>query len=166
MDLTSFFQWLDVTAGSVYIRESIMLYPLIETTHVLTLCLFMGMTALFDLRLLGVTLRGVSVTVAANRLLFWSRIGFTVMAISGILLFYSGPVKASGNPFFQIKMVLITLAGLNVMVFHLLTFPRVAAWDSDPKPPAKARLAGLLSLIFWSGVVICGRMQAYNWFDK
>jgi len=166
MDLASFFQWLEGTAGSVYIRESTLFYPFVETTHVLTLCLFLGMTALFDLRLLGVALRGVTVSEAANRLLFWSRIGFTVMAISGMLLFYSGPVKASGNPFFQVKMVLITLAGLNVMLFHLLTFPRVADWDNDAKPPARARLAGLLSLIFWSGVVICGRMQAYNWFDK
>jgi hypothetical protein len=88
------------------------------------------------------------------------------MVISGMLLFYSGPVKAAANPFFRVKMILIILAGLNVMLFHLRTFPHVAAWDNDPKPPVMARVAGLLSLIFWSGVVICGRMQAYNWFDK
>jgi hypothetical protein len=149
----------------VYIRESLLFYPLVETTHVLTLCLFLGMTALFDLRLLGVALRSVAVSEAASRLLPWARAGFTLMAISGILLFYSGPVKASANPFFRVKMALITLAGLNATLFHLFTLPRAAGWDQDPKPPARARLAGLISLVLWSGVVICGRLQAYNWFD-
>lgn len=165
MDLITFFKWLEGTTGSIAIRESTMLYPLVETTHVLSLCMFLGMTALFDLRLLGVALREVRVSEAADRLLPWSRLGFALMVISGMLLFYSGPVKASGNIFFQIKMVLIALAGLNVLVFHMTTLPRVAGWDNDAKPPARARLAGLASLVLWSGVVICGRMQAYNWFE-
>ena len=164
MDLSSFFRWLEATSGSVYIRESIIVYPLIETTHVLTLTLFLGLIALLDLRLLGVGLRGVPVSQVAGRLLPWALFGFALMAISGMLLFYSGPVKAAGNIFFQIKVVMIALTGVNALLFHLTIHKRVAAWDNDPAPPARAKLAGVLSLLLWSGVVICGRMQAYNWF--
>jgi hypothetical protein len=81
-------------------------------------------------------------------------------------LFYSGPVRAAGNIFFRIKMIMIVLAGVNALVFHFTIYRRVAAWDADPAPPLRARLAGIFSLFLWSGVVICGRMQAYNWFDK
>jgi hypothetical protein len=87
------------------------------------------------------------------------------MAVSGLLLFYSGPVKAANNIFFQVKMVLILLAGVNALLFHFTIYRRVAAWDSAASPPARAKLAGVLSLALWCGVVICGRMQAYNWFQ-
>ena len=166
MDLLPFFQRLEGTAGSITIRESTLLYPLIETTHVLMLCLFLGMIALLDLRLLGMGLRGVPVSEVAGRLLPWALAGFGLMAASGMLLFYSGPVRASGNIFFKIKMSMLALAGMNALLFHFTIYRRVADWDSNPIPPPRARLAGFCSLLLWSGVVICGRMQAYNWFDQ
>ena len=165
MDLHSFFQWLEATGGSVAIRESTMMYPLIETTHVLTLCLFLGLVAMLDLRLIGIGLRGVPVSEVAAKLLPWALFGFVLMSISGALLFYSGPLKAANNIFFRIKLIMILLTGVNALLFHLTIHKRVASWDTDPIPPPRARMAGYLSLVLWSGVVICGRMQAYNWFN-
>ena len=75
-------------------------------------------------------------------------------------------MRASANIFFQIKMGLISLTGVNALGFHFTVYRRVAIWDCEPIPPLRARLAGYFSLLLWSGVVICGRMQAYNWFDK
>ena len=164
MNLLPFMQWLEATPGSVAIRESIMLYPLVETTHVLTLGLFLGMIALLDLRLLGVGLRGVPVSEVAGRFLPIALIGFVIMAVSGGLLFYSGPLRAYSNFFFRIKMVMIALTGVNAFLFHITIYRRVAAWDADPVPPLRAKVAGLLSLLLWCGVVISGRMQAYKWF--
>jgi hypothetical protein len=57
------------------------------------------------------------------------------------------------------------LAGLNVWIFHSRVYPKVADWDADPVPPKSARVAGALSLALWVGVVVSGRMIAYNWFD-
>jgi len=164
--MVPFLQWLENTDGSVFIRESLLFYPFVETTHVLTLCLFLGLIAMLDLRLAGLALRGIPVSEVAGKLLPWAFIGFALMATSGLLLFYSSPVKAAANIFFRIKVVMIALAGINALLFHFTIYRRVAAWDNDPAPPARARLAGYASLLLWSGVVICGRMQAYNWFDK
>ena len=166
MNLLPFFQWLEGTGWSVAIRESTMLYPVIETTHVLMLCLFLGMIALLDFRLLGVGLRGVPVSQVAGQLLPWALVGFLFMAGSGMLLFYSGPVRAFGNIFFRIKMAMIVLTGINALLFHFTIYRRVAEWDCDAMPPWRARLAGFFSLLLWCGVVISGRLQAYNWFDK
>ncbi len=164
MDLTAILNWLEASQGSIYIRESTIVYPIIETTHVLTLCLFLGLIALLDLRLVGVGLKGVPVSQVASRLLPWALFGFVIMAISGTLLFYSGPIKAAGNIFFKVKMVMIILTGINALLFHLTIEKRIASWDNDPVPPMRARLAGYASIILWCGVVISGRMQAYNWF--
>ena len=163
--LPAFFEWLENTSGSIAIRESIMFYPLVETTHVLTLCLFLGMIAMLDLRLLGLALRRVPASQVAGRLLPWAAAGFVVMVISGGLLFYSGPVRASRNIFFQVKMVMLVMAGLNAFVFHRGIYRKIAVWDQDAVTPARAKVAGFLSLLLWAGVVVAGRMQAYNWFD-
>ena len=165
MDVLAWMEWLNETAGSIAIRESILFYPFVETTHVLSLALFLGMIAMLDLRLVGAGLRTVPVSAVAGRLLPWAYVGFALMVISGILLFYSGPVRAYGNIFFRVKMVAIVLAGLNAFAFHKTIFQQVAEWDADATPPPRARMAGAFSLVLWSAVVICGRMQAYNWFD-
>ena len=165
MNLLPFIQWLESTSGSLFIRESTLLYPVVETTHVLSLCLFLGLIAMLDLRLVGVGMRSVAVSEVAGRLLPLAFVGFALMAISGALLFYSGPLKAFHNIFFRVKMVLIALTGLNALLFHFTIYRRVASWDQDASPPARAKLAGVLSLTLWCGVVICGRMQAYNWFN-
>ncbi len=166
MDLIPFFQWLENTPGSIYIRESLIFYPLVETTHVLALCLFLGLIAMLDLRLTGLGLRDIPVSQVAGRFLPWALCGFALMAVSGVLLFYSGPLKAAANIFFRVKMVLILLTGVNALIFHYTIYKRVVSWDAHPSPPARAKVAGVLSLMLWSGVVICGRMQAYNWFQK
>ena len=164
MNLDPFLQWLEATPGSLAIRESTMLYPLIETTHVLALCVFLGLIAMLDLRLTGIGLRSIPVSEIAGKLLPWAFFGFVLMAISGALLFYSGPIKAAANIFFRIKMVMMALTGVNALLFHFTIFRKVNAWDADPVPPKPARVAGMFSLALWCGVVICGRMQAYNWF--
>lgn len=165
MSLPELFEWLEGTWASVAIRESILFYPLVETSHVLTLCLFLGMTATWDLRLVGVAMRKVPVSEVIDRLFPWAIAGFVLMVISGSMLFVSSPVRASQNIFFQVKMVAIALAGLNAFVFHRTVFRWVSEWEHADIIPFRARAAGFASLALWSVVVICGRMQAYNWFD-
>ena len=165
MSLIEFFEWLGTTPWSVALLESLWVYPIVETTHVLTLCLFLGMIAMVDLRLVGLTLRDVPVSEVAGRLLPWALVGFALMVVSGLLLFYSNPLRAFENVFFRIKIVMIVLAGLNAFVFHTTVYRRVTVWDRAPVAPLRARAAGYLSLMLWAGVVVAGRMQAYSWFS-
>jgi hypothetical protein len=161
-----FCEWLANTDGSVALHESIYVYPVIESIHVLTLCLFLGLAVMLDLRLLGVGLARTPVSQLTERLMPWTVAGFVVMVISGALLFYGIPVRTYQNIFFRIKVVLLILSGLNAFVFHSTIYRRVAEWDTAPVPPLRARLAGGFSLLFWAGVVVAGRMIAYNWFDQ
>jgi hypothetical protein len=64
--LFSFCQWLAETPFSIGIRESTDVYPVIESVHVLSLCIFAGLLLLWDLGLIGITLRSV---------LLWSGVG-------------------------------------------------------------------------------------------
>ena len=166
MPLRAVFEWVGTTPWSVAIHESLWLYPIIESIHVLGICLFFGMVMLLDVRLLGITLRTVPVTDLTTRLLPWTFAGFVPMTITGLLLVYQDPLRAYDNYFFQAKCVMLVLAGLNALAFHTGIYKRVADWDRDPVAPFRARFAGAFSLLLWAGVIIAGRLIAYNWFQK
>jgi hypothetical protein len=43
--------------------------------------------------------------------------------------------------------------------------PGISGWDAAEVTPRAARRAGAISLLLWAGVIVAGRMTAYNWFD-
>jgi hypothetical protein len=117
MSLLRFCEWLAATPGSIALHESHYLYLIVLSVHVLTLCLFVGTTAMVDLRLLGLTMPGVRASEVVKSLLPWSAAGFLIMVISGALLFYAAPVLRYQNIFFRAKMAVLVLAGVNAWVF-------------------------------------------------
>ena len=162
MSFLIFCQWLQDTALSTGIRESVWVFPVIEGTHVLALTLSVGLIAAIDLRLFGVVLRRVPASELSKQLLPWAMAGFAVMFITGILLFVSLPMKCYESILFTIKMSFLALAAVNAFVFHITIYRSMSKWDNDAVPPLGARLAGLLSLILWMGVIVAGRNMAYR----
>jgi hypothetical protein len=165
VSLLAFCEWLAATEGSTALRESLFMYPLVESTHVLFLLLFMGLTVVWDLRLVGLAFTGVSITEMNDRLLPWVRIGFAVMVATGILLFYGIPVRTYQSVWFRAKVIFLIAAMLNIWYFHARVYPSVTSWNTDKRLPWIARRAGLASLILWAGIIVFGRFIAYNWFD-
>ncbi len=163
--MLDFLTWLAGTSWSVALRESLYVWPFVESTHVLSLGLFAGTAAMLDLRLLGLALTRVPVTALTGRLLPWTRAGFAIMVATGLLLLFSNPVRYYHNIFFRIKVVVLIIAGLNVWLFHSRVHRRVADWDLNPVAPRSARTAAIVSLVAWAVVVVAGRLIAYNWFD-
>jgi hypothetical protein len=163
--MAGFCKWLANTPGSIALHESLWVYPIVESVHVLVLCLFLGLTVMLDLRLLGVTFRGARVSEVAERLMPWMMAGFVLMVASGSLLFYAIPVRTFQNIFFRVKLAMLIAAGLNVWVFNSTIHRTVAVWDLDAVPPKRARVAAGLSLALWASIVVAGRMIAYSWFD-
>ena len=166
MSLLDFCQWLAATPASIALRESHYLYLAILATHVLTLCVFLGTALIIDLRLLGLMLRSVPVSEFLSRLLPWAVGGFVVMAASGSLMFFATPVDKYANLFFRAKLLLLVFAGITVWLFNRTVRRRIDEWDTDPVPPAAVRTAGGLSLVFWIGILVAGRMIPYQqyWF--
>ena len=155
-------EWLAATRWSVALHESIYVWPLLESLHVLCLALFAGTTAMLDLRLLGAAMTHIPASAFTQRLLPWTRGAFVIMVVTGVLLFTATPVTYYNDLSFRIKLVLMAAAGLNVWLFHARTRRRIADWDLAVIPPNAARVAALVSLAAWTGVVIAGRLVAYE----
>ena len=158
-------EWLASTNGSIALHESQYMYTIVESIHVLTLCLFMGFAVLFDLRLLNKAFTRVPVSEFSRRVLPWTIGGFVVMVITGLALFYAIPVRTYLSIWFRFKLVFLALAGLNILIFHTGINTRVAEWDLAAVTPKPARRAALASLVLWALIIVFGRFIAYNWFD-
>ena len=106
----------------------------------------------------------VPVSQLSRQILPWTAVGFGIMALSGAGLVFSEPLRFYSNIFFRIKLALLAFAGLNAFVFHQTVGRRKEEWDLSPLAPFRARMAGALSLGLWAGVIVTGRLIAYNWF--
>jgi hypothetical protein len=60
----------------------------------------------------------------------------------------------------------MAVAGLNAFAFHFVTAATLAEWDSRPQLPPAAKRAGMLGLVLWTNVILCGRLMYYanTWF--
>ena len=165
MTLLPFCEWLATTTWSIALHESLYMYPLIESTHVLALFLFAGTIAMVDLRLLGVAFREIPVSEINARILPWTVVGAVVMVVTGVLLFYAIPVRSYQSLWFRFKVVFLLVAAINVWMFHRRVAINQAVWDAYERPPRPARVSAVVSLSMWACVIVFGRMIAYNWFD-
>jgi hypothetical protein len=154
-------KWLEQTSVGASVRESLWLFPVIETVHLLGMATLVGAIATFDLRLLGWVLQRVRVTELARRLFPWAWAGFAVQVVTGVMLFSSEAVKVVANPAFQVKMFLIFLAGVHALIFHWTIYRDKAVWDESAELPAGAKVAGLVSIVLWVGVVAAGRFIGF-----
>ena len=117
-------QWLEQTPVGTSIRESLWLFPIIETVHIFGIILLVGATSILDLRLMGLTFRDERVSKLAQRFLPWAWAGFIIQVITGLLLFSSEATKMYGNIGFDIKMLLIAVAGINALRFPRNLLPK------------------------------------------
>jgi len=143
------------------VRESLWLFPAIETVHLLGMAALVGTITVFDLRLLGWIMRRERVSELARRLLPWTWLAFLVQVATGIALFLSEAAKVYTNPAFRLKIVLILLAGLHALIFHKIVYRDVATWDEGEVLPMGAKVSGLVSLLLWVGIVAAGRFIGF-----
>ena len=160
-DLLAFCKWLEQTSVGAGVRESLWLFPAIETVHLLGMAALVGTVSVLDLRLLGWLMRRERVSELASRLLPWAWVGFAVQLISGTLLFSSEAVKMYSNPAFRLKMLLIFLAGVHALAFHWIIKRDVASWEESAVLPAKAKVSGLVSILIWVSIVAAGRFIGF-----
>lgn len=160
MAAAGLFTWLAGTPLSETMRTATWLYPVVEIVHIAGFSVLVGSVVLFDLRVLGCA-RSLPVPELGRHLLRWALSSLLLVVPAGLLLFSAHPVELAANPAFQLKLVLIAAAGLNALLFHLLPYRTVAAWDRERPAPPAARAGAALSILLWFGVIGCGRLLAY-----
>lgn len=159
-----FAEWLEATAISRWVQESIWGFVIVVAVHILGLTLSVGTLIWFDLRLLGVSMLRIPVSQLYRRLMPWILSGFAVMFVSGGLLLAAYASAAFENTYFRIKAVALLVAGANAFFYHRVTERQIHRWDEARRPALPARAAGLISIVVWTVVILAGRMMSYTMF--
>lgn len=160
MNIRSALQWVESTNLSTAIREGPLLYPIIGGFHLLAIALFGGMLVMTDLRLLGWAMRRRAVSEIVAQFRMWKRAGLVVVVLSGLLLAWAEPLKLYRSPSFWAKMVLMVLVGVHALAFRNCVYENTNTLDAGLT--AQAKVAAALSLILWAGLIVTGRLIAFD----
>lgn len=140
-------------------------WPICEFLHFVGLTLLVGITGLFDLRLLGLAKQAPAAPL--HRLIPWAIGGFATCLVTGVVFIcgdsFKEPIVTLTNLSFQLKMLLMFIAGINVGVFYLTGMSKeVEALGPGDDAPRGAKIVAATSLISWIGVIYFGRMLPWQ----
>ena len=152
-----FLVWLEATGLAEWVRSSIPGYPTMITAHAFGMAIMVGLSLVLDLRLLG-WFAGIPLS-ALHRLLKVAWFGFAINTVSGSALFSAQATTYITDGVFMTKMLLVLLGGVTAAVLQ----PQIAAASSwsGGQTPAVTRALAAVSIVFWLGAIIMGRLTAY-----
>jgi hypothetical protein len=162
MNAPGFISAIEGSGLGEWMRGSVLAMPWVNALHVLCVSLVFGTILVVDLRLLGLVDRGRSVRLVSQEMLYLTWAAFAGALVTGALYFAANATTYWFNWPFRIKLVAIVLAGVNMALFQFVTFRSVGTWDRDASPPAKARLAGALSILLWVTALVLGRVIGFT----
>ncbi len=162
MDVSPLLTWLQESALATGIRDSLLLFPLLESVHVIGLALVFGTIAIIDLRLLGLASTQRSFNRMASDIMTWTWGAFAVTALTGVLMFITNATVYFHNAYFRAKIALLLLAAVNVVVFELTARRTIGRWDRAPSAPPIGKVVATVSLVVWIAVIFTGRMIGFT----
>jgi hypothetical protein len=155
MDFCEAFVWIENTPVAHLLRNSRVLFPMVEIIHLIGLALFAGPLFLINLGLLGVAMRRQPVAEFARALSPSTRSGIVLLLVTGPLMFAAQATKWYDNPVFWFKMALLTVA----VVFQCLVHRKIMS-ENAPLPLA-AKLIGSVSLVLWISTALSAKIMEY-----
>jgi hypothetical protein len=165
VDPKPIFDWLEATPVAQLMQMTAWAFPAVEVIHVIAIVLVYGIIAIVDLRLIGLAGHSRRYADLTDEALHWVWLAFVVALISGSLMFVSQANAYWGNWYFKTKLVFIFFAGINMLIMEFVFSRNRREWGTGRGSiPYPARLAGTLSLTFWTVVLVCGRWIGFTMF--
>jgi len=134
-------------------------WPFIESLHYIALATLIGTVGLFDLRMLGMA-KAIPLT-ALHKFVPFGVAAYLLSIVTGAMFFVSAADQYAYNPAFQLKVLCMLIAGVNVVVFYSTTAATVNALQPSVTAPLHVKFIALVSLASWTGVIVFGRLITY-----
>lgn len=157
--MEAFYAWLEASWLGQLMIQNPLAFTAAETLHFMGLTVLIGTLLVVDLRGMGVLKR--IPLVQAHKLIPFTIGAFAINLLTGIAFIASNPSNYFSNTAFQLKALLIVLAGINAVIFELAVFRPLLAGKPGIEEGAVVRITSFLSLVFWAGVLIFGRLIPY-----
>jgi hypothetical protein len=162
VDVTPWLKSLEDSGLATSVRNSLYIFPFVESVHVMALSLVFGTILVVDLRALGLASSQRGFTRMSSELLKITWGAFALSALTGGLMFTTNARVYAHNTAFLVKMALLALAGLNMAAFHVTAGRSVAQWDTARTAPRAGRITAALSIAVWVAIIFAGRVIGFT----
>ena len=156
MSLEHLWQWSYNSKLIDVLRNAKYAIPVIQSLHLFGLTLLLGITVVFNIRLLGLGLRRIDMPEMNRNLWRIAVGGLLLSAATGILVFIPDPARYAANTAFKTKLAILMVA----ILYHFTVFRR-GIRATTPPSPRRAALIAAVSLTLWFGVGWAGRAIAF-----
>ena len=150
-------EWIKSASIASFVLGRPWVWPASETLHFIGLALLLGVVLVVNLRMLGI---GKNLPFAAlHRMLPLGILGFGINSMTGMLFFIATPGQYTQNVAFFWKIVLVMLAGVNLL--YLTMFDEPWALGPGDDAPLTSKVIAESAIFLWVGVIYCGRMLPF-----
>ena len=150
-------EWIKSASIASFVLGRPWVWPASETLHFIGLALLLGVVLVVNLRMLGI---GKNLPFAAlHRMLPLGILGFAINSMTGMLFFIATPGQYTQNVAFFWKIVLVMLAGVNLL--YLTMFDEPWALGPGDDAPLTSKVIAASAIFLWIGVIYCGRMLPF-----
>ena len=150
-------EWIKSASIASFVLGRPWVWPASETLHFIGLALLLGVVLVVNLRMLGI---GKNLPFAAlHRMLPLGILGFAINSMTGMLFFIATPGQYTQNVAFFWKIVLVMLAGVNLL--YLTMFDEPWALGPGEDAPLTSKVIAASAIFLWIGVIYCGRMLPF-----
>ena len=150
-------EWIKSASIASFVLGRPWVWPASETLHFIGLALLLGVVLVVNLRMLGI---GKNLPFAAlHRMLPLGILGFGINSMTGMLFFIATPGQYTQNVAFFWKIVLVMLAGVNLL--YLTMFDEPWALGPGDDAPLTSKVIAASAIFLWVGVIYCGRMLPF-----
>jgi hypothetical protein len=156
MSLQQIWEWSYSSKTIDVVRNAKYAIPLIQSFHLFGLTLVLGTTVVFNLRLLGLGVRKITMPAITSQLWRLMVGGLFLSITTGVLVFIPDPARYAANTAFKTKLVILFMA----VLFHFTAFRKVVRANTPPRP-RRAALVAAVSLTLWFCVGWAGRAIAF-----
>lgn len=159
MSLLEFATWLQATPPSIAIQTHAWIVPTLQSIHIVMIGVVFVSILMVALRVLGRVRTADSLAQVWDRFAPWLWTGVVVMALTGILLTVSEPVREFMTLSYRLKMILLVIAVASAIAFGR----SVRGAAARPLPSSGRLCAGaVLTVVLWLAIIFLGRAIAYD----
>ena len=152
-----FFEWSEGLAMSQVYRESLWLFAVTQSLHLVAIATFVGAILIVDLRLLGTGLKSWTPAELWHEARPFMIGAIVLMIATGIPLFLSEAIKCYYNNSFWVKMTTLPIA-----IAFAFTIRAGATTDAVRNTPRRQALIGAVSITLWLIVAAAGRWIGFS----
>jgi hypothetical protein len=159
--VTDFAAWLSQTWLSVAIQSHEWIIPTIQSIHIVGIGVALASVFMIDLRILGLAGQDQSLIQVTDRFGPWLSGALCVLLATGIVMVIGEPARELLAFSFWSKMSLVAVGTTVVAAFRIAVRRNDNYWEGSVNRWSIRSLA-VLTLLIWLGVVILGRLIAYD----